>query len=308
MTASQAGAIHGGVSFPADVLGEQAVYAITVDGRFYYRTETVRFQPTYTIEGVAPGDYLVFAQSRVTRDPYPGMPQAQFDASYTKAIACGLSVACTDHTSIPIHVAAGTTTFGVDPVDWYGSFGLVPGNPQHPSIPKPAGFASAAAAARYIGQSQLQATPVDAFSSCSPNAACYVLDSGVTTGQHAAYLTGTAGSNADIVKCLLYVIEDGAGWQPMDLRCAVDRPQVPRLGAAAHVYRGKIDSDKDCVNVRTAPSNDATIATCLPDGSAVTVDGGPTFAPPNPPDDYWPFEVWWHAAGIGWVRHLNVYA
>lgn len=306
--AGQAGAIRGHLGCPCDLTAiEQAVYAITVDGRFYYRTETVRDQVAYTIDGVAPGDYLVFSLSRNTRDPYPGMPPRQFDAGYTRAIACGLSVACNDHTPIPIHVTAGATTSNVDPVDWYGSFGLVPGDPQYGSIPAPAGFASPVDAVLYIGESMLRAKQVNSFSECGANSACYVLDSGVHAGQNAAYMTGIAGSNQDLLTCALYVVKDASGWHAMDLRCGVNGLQMPSLGGSAHVSRSKVDSDKPCVVARTSPSVNASVAACLADGTAVTVDGGPAFAPPSPSNGFWAGDVWWHAAGIGWVGHLDIY-
>jgi hypothetical protein len=46
--------------------------------------------------------------------------------SYSEFVPCGLSVECSDHTLIPVTVAAGQTVSGVDIQDWYGPPGTVP--------------------------------------------------------------------------------------------------------------------------------------------------------------------------------------
>lgn len=50
--------------------------------------------------------------------------------------------------------------------------------------------------------------------------------------------------------------------------------------------------DGDCLNVRSAPSRSATIVTCLPDGTAVTIADGPISA-----DGI----SWWLLEGLGWA-------
>jgi hypothetical protein len=48
---------------------------------------------------------------------------------YTPAVACGLTVACTDHSLIRVAVPAGETVRGVDIRDWYAPPGTFPPRP-----------------------------------------------------------------------------------------------------------------------------------------------------------------------------------
>ena len=109
------GSITGSVGYPAGVLPAQTIYSIATDRSRFYMVETAFGQRTYTMLGVAPGDYYVFS---VAPDflPYQASSSARsqsgyrFPAGYTKAVPCGLSISCTDHTPISVHVAGGATT------------------------------------------------------------------------------------------------------------------------------------------------------------------------------------------------------
>ncbi|OLC63721.1 MAG: hypothetical protein AUJ02_01285 [Chloroflexi bacterium 13_1_40CM_3_65_12] len=130
------------------MLPAQTVYAVATDGSRFFTVETVFGQRTYTMLGAAPGDYFVltiaptflpYDQLIPSLRPAPG--QDPFPAGYTKAVPCGGSTACTDHTLISVHVMAGTTTTGVDPVDWCWpqcSFPIIPPSgtpPVRPDVP-----------------------------------------------------------------------------------------------------------------------------------------------------------------------------
>src|SRR6202011_1555227 len=96
----------------AGVLPAQTIYAITADGSRFFTAETAFGQRTYTLLGVAPGDYFVFS---VAPNSLPGQASSsalsqsgyRFPAGYTKAVPCGLSIACSDHTPISVAVAGG---------------------------------------------------------------------------------------------------------------------------------------------------------------------------------------------------------
>lgn len=72
----------------------------------------------YSVE-LPPGNYVAYAW----RIEYG------LGGSYSQAVACGLSVNCTDHSLIPFTVTAGATTGGIDICDWYGGEGSVPTPP-----------------------------------------------------------------------------------------------------------------------------------------------------------------------------------
>src|SRR5436309_1925235 len=85
------GSITGSVAYPAGVLPAQTIYAITTDGSRFYTAETAFGQRTYTMLGVAPGDYFVFS---VAPTFLPGQASSsarsqsgyRFPAGYTKAV------------------------------------------------------------------------------------------------------------------------------------------------------------------------------------------------------------------------------
>ncbi len=70
----------------------------------------------------------------------------EIGGSYSQAVPCGLTAACTDHSLIPFPVAGGETTSGVDICDWYGGPWDVPpppgGSPPASAVPPPAGGVS----------------------------------------------------------------------------------------------------------------------------------------------------------------------
>lgn len=104
------GAISGSLSYPSDYIPkDMSVCARHTETR----EDTCKVTGTkesYRLE-LAPGTYLVWAK---TKD-WSGR------AFYTKAIACGLSVECTNHEPIEVVVQAGQTTRNVDPGDYYSN-------------------------------------------------------------------------------------------------------------------------------------------------------------------------------------------
>lgn len=122
-TQQLAGAIEGRIAYPAEAIPALAIYAVRVDGNSYrvLHTEPVR-EPRpyvdYAMLAVEPGTYVVVA--------YAGGGLA---GSYTPAVACGLTVSCTDHAPIRVAVRAGERTRGIDVLDWYAPPGTFPAPP-----------------------------------------------------------------------------------------------------------------------------------------------------------------------------------
>src|SRR5215510_3620848 len=61
---SSTGTITGSLNYPSEVLPAEAVYAMAVDGSAYFKVESVTYQTRFTITGVAPGDYFIYAVAR----------------------------------------------------------------------------------------------------------------------------------------------------------------------------------------------------------------------------------------------------
>jgi hypothetical protein len=303
LTGSAAGTISGHLGAPCECLPPFDIYAITTDGRRFYVTQSVEFQTTYTLVGIAPGDYFVLLTGR--RPITTGQradSERRFGATYSRAVPCGLSVECTDHSLLVVHVSAGSKLAGIDPADFYGApydrYPLVPtSGPAQPDLgTPPATFPTAQDAAIFLGRQSTAGRYVASAGECMVNVACFWFTANAT-GTQAAYYLGAGGSNNDTVLCRFYLTGSGAVWKTFDHRCG--GANFPAVGASGRVALGL--GETGCVNVHSSPSLSSSVAACLDGGSTVTIDGGPYFAPGSGDD---PFKwYWWHIAGKGWMVH-----
>jgi hypothetical protein len=300
-TASNPGSISGLVNCACGGLPAQDVYAISTDGARFYVTQTVPGQAHWRILGVPVGQYFVYAAERIARTEagtYPSPPR--FASGYTKAIACGLTVYCTDHSPVVVEVRPGQETPGAETFDWYADdFPLVPvaGLPPPVVSAPPAKFPTAKEAAVYLGLLATEARYVAAAADCPVNLACYWLESS-HTGTGASYYIATAGANNQLTSCSLYLIASGGGWQTFDGRCGVSAA-FPAVGAPGMVRLGM--GETGCVNVHDSPSLSGRVVACLSGGTAVQIDDGPVYAPTGSTD--LATQYWWHIAGAGWMVH-----
>lgn len=115
------GKIEGKLGYPSEGIPELTVVAFdTLDEKKYFMVDTQVNQSSFTILNVDPGSYFVVAYAK--NDKTSG--------SYTKAVPCGLSVECTDHTMIDVIVNPGETVTGIAVTDWYAPSGVFPKKPQ----------------------------------------------------------------------------------------------------------------------------------------------------------------------------------
>lgn len=116
------GAIAGTLGFPSEEVPPMRVYAIAEGWPGHYSVTTSAKQATFTINDLRPGRYVVVA--------YPTTADAG-DAvgAWSRFVECGMTVACKDHSLIPVVVTAGQTTAGVNVADWYADPGTFPREP-----------------------------------------------------------------------------------------------------------------------------------------------------------------------------------
>lgn len=115
--------IKGTLGYPSEGIPPMHVYAIsTTNSSKYFSVDTAQNASSFTITGIEPGTYGVVA--------YPQGANNQLTGGYTKAVPCGLSVNCTDHSLIPVAVESGKTATGVEVKDWYAPAGTFPAKPQ----------------------------------------------------------------------------------------------------------------------------------------------------------------------------------
>jgi hypothetical protein len=110
-----AGTIMGGLCYPSEGIPPLTVYAREVNTNQTYTIQTAQNQGEYSIQVPAPGTYILFAYT-----DFGG------GGSYSQAVPCGLTVACTDHSLIQLDVQAGATVTEANICDWYGPEGSVP--------------------------------------------------------------------------------------------------------------------------------------------------------------------------------------
>ncbi len=121
--APDTGAIAGTLSYPSEVLPAVRVCAFELAEGAPYCISSAPGQRGYRIDGIPLGDYQVLAYPR-EGDGAPG--------GYTGCVD-ELNASCTDHDLRVVVVAAGKTTRGIDPADFYaGDAGV-----DWPSAPEP---------------------------------------------------------------------------------------------------------------------------------------------------------------------------
>ena len=113
------GSISGTLSYPSEGIPPLRVVAFNIDGLSYRFVETLANVGTYQITGLAPGTYHVVAYSM----------DGTIAGGYTPAVACGLSVICTEHSLLDVVVLAGQDTPNIAPSDWYAPDGSFPPMP-----------------------------------------------------------------------------------------------------------------------------------------------------------------------------------
>jgi hypothetical protein len=121
------GAITGALGFPSDFIPPSTVYAVNVaDRRIFFSVDTPRYPlpmsvtmtpPSYTITGIVPGTYNVFAYRNDDRTYDRGGPGLHSRFFLTCAPPPAPS-SCNDHTLLPVLVTSGQTVANVDVKDW----------------------------------------------------------------------------------------------------------------------------------------------------------------------------------------------
>lgn len=127
-TAASPGAITGLLQYPSDFIPPLTVYAISLtDQRVFFSVETPRYPipmsvtvipPSYTITGVPPGTYNVFAYRNDDLTYDRGGP-GLYSQYLLKCVPPTGTAICSDHSLLPVLVKTGQTVAGIDVIDWY---------------------------------------------------------------------------------------------------------------------------------------------------------------------------------------------
>jgi hypothetical protein len=117
------GSISGMLSYPSESIPPLRVVAFRVDGGAWYAVE-VTAGNQFLIENLPAGDYYIVAYLIDKQ-----VNQGGFAGGYSYFVPCGMSVDCSDHTLIPVEVASGCVTTGINPGDWYAPENTFPPDP-----------------------------------------------------------------------------------------------------------------------------------------------------------------------------------
>jgi hypothetical protein len=115
IAAATTGMVEGSVCYPSSGIPPMNLYLHKVGSVDPQLFSIAQNQQSFTAELEA-GTYTAYAW----------LPDFTYGGSYSNAVACGLSVDCTDHSLVQFQVTAGSTTTGVAVCDWYGNPGDVP--------------------------------------------------------------------------------------------------------------------------------------------------------------------------------------
>lgn len=321
------GGIAGHVSYPAGSLPAETVYALAVDSTRYYTVQTAAGQRAYAMVGVAPGAYYVLSAPMtlggfdvVSSDARAGLV-LRFPTGYTRAVVCGLTASCTDHSLIPIQIIAGQTTVGIDPTDWLPPLPIVfplipnpggvmnrPGVPDIATIGNPP-FQTAKRVVADHASAETASILVASASDCPYDVACVYI-SGERDGQGAAYFTLVAGANGTTETCVMYLIDSSTGWEELGFggtstTCSESGTPFPNVGSSGQITMPLGESG--CVNIHNTPNLTAKVLACLSAGTNITLDDGPVYTPASLSGSHpdYGLEYWWHIAARGWV--VNTY-
>ena len=105
------GSISGKLCYPGDGIPPMTLYAVDqATGRSFKKQTRKPDETSYHLEGVTPGDYVVYAW----------LNDGKLGGTYSEAVPCGLDASCTDHSLIPVTVEEGQAVMDIDVCDWYG--------------------------------------------------------------------------------------------------------------------------------------------------------------------------------------------
>lgn len=118
------GSITGSLGYPTSPVPPLRIVIIKIGENTFKTIDVPKSTPAFQINGLVPGKYYVIAYL-IT----PGKTDPTYGGGYTKAVACGLTAKCVDHTLVEVEVKAGQITRNINPVDWYAPKGTFPKNP-----------------------------------------------------------------------------------------------------------------------------------------------------------------------------------
>ncbi|QYK50389.1 MAG: carboxypeptidase regulatory-like domain-containing protein [Anaerolineales bacterium] len=201
----QLGYVEGSTCYPSSFIPEMTVFLQKAGAPEPVQVPIALNQMSFSAE-LEPGSYTAYAW----------LPDFSFGGSYSHAVACGLSVDCTDHSLVSFDVVAGELTEGIAVCDWYGQPGDVPYPPGAEPPAQESNDPGSISGSLSYPSSFIPGQTIVAWSLANPGNYYYVTTSDGTSFyqisnlppgdyQVVAYTNGMAGGYSQFVPCGLSV-------------------------------------------------------------------------------------------------------
>lgn len=113
--------LNGTLCYPSDYIPKMTVFLEEVATKKTYKIITKEDQRSFKFNDIPFGDYFAYAYTieQILTDVDGNSSKAS--GGFTKAVHCGLTVECNDHTLIHIKVDTEITKDTISICDWYGA-------------------------------------------------------------------------------------------------------------------------------------------------------------------------------------------
>lgn len=118
---STSGTVKGTVCYPAEYIPAMIVYLKNKETSKIYSLDVEENQKPFKFNKIPAGNYIAFAYTVQEDLTDHDSKSSVVSGGYTKAVPCGLTVECKDHSLLVFKVQNGKTTKNIQICDWLGA-------------------------------------------------------------------------------------------------------------------------------------------------------------------------------------------
>lgn len=117
----KASELNGVLCYPSDYIPKMKVYLMEINSDKVYKLTTTENQRLFKFTNIPFGDYCAYAYTIENTLTEPSGIKIKASGGYTKAVPCGLSVKCKDHTLINFKIDNSVSKDTIRICDFYGA-------------------------------------------------------------------------------------------------------------------------------------------------------------------------------------------
>ncbi|MBK5208836.1 MAG: hypothetical protein JJE44_04935 [Flavobacteriaceae bacterium] len=118
---STTGTVKGTVCYPSEYIPAMDVYLKNKETGKIYSLDIKENQKPFKFIKIPEGNYIAFAYTVQEDSTDSNNKSSVVSGGYTKAVPCGLTVECKDHSLLIFKVKNGNTTKNIQICDWLGA-------------------------------------------------------------------------------------------------------------------------------------------------------------------------------------------